>query len=140
MSPLGFGVGFMIQGVGFPAQPALWKYLLTIIKTNDNWIIIETVSGISPNQGEQGTTLTYVILYGGKYTTFQDNHPVEVNFDPPDGLTVSNIDVTSNDTIIFDLEIAVDAPVGYKNVIVVYDNGKKSVECDEKFLVTEKTN
>ena len=28
----------------------------------------------------------------------------------------------------FDLEIAIDAPVGRKRVIVTYDKGKKSVE------------
>lgn len=96
-------------------------------KAEDNWIPPEYIFMISPFQGEQGTTLTDVTIWSAN-TTFQDNSPVEVIFDPPDGLTVSNINVKNNTNIGFDLEIAVDAPVGTKRVIVIYDDGKKVVD------------
>jgi len=48
--------------------------------------------------------------------------------------------------IAFDLKIAMDAPVGRKKVYVVYDDGKKIVDCGENlfadcdFEITETTN
>jgi len=137
VQPIGIGMAISLSPTAIPLIPFISIWLLT--KTDDNWIPTETIAGIAPSQGEQGTTLTDVFLFGVN-TTFQDNPPVEVNFDPPDGLTVSNINVASNTMIVFDLEIAVDAPVGYKDVIVVYDDGKKSIERDKAFRVTEKTN
>jgi hypothetical protein len=113
-------------------------------KAEDNWIPPEFIFLIGPSHGEQGTTLTDVNIWSTN-TFFQENPPVEVIFDPPDGLTVSNINVKSNTTIGFDLEIAVDAPVGTKEIYVVYDDGKKVVECGENtfadygFEVTDPT-
>ena len=96
-------------------------------KVENNWIAPEIILQTAPTHGVQGTTLTNVKITSIN-TTFQDDPPVEISFDPPDGLTVSNINVESNTSIKFDLEIAVDAPVGTKHVIVTYDDGKKSIE------------
>jgi hypothetical protein len=100
-------------------------------KAEDNWIPPEYIFMISPFQGEQGTTLRDVTIWSAN-TTFQDNSPVEVIFDPPEGLTISNINVKSNNNIGLDLEIAADAPLGTKLVIVIYDNGKKVVDSSEE--------
>jgi hypothetical protein len=106
-------------------------------KVEDDWVPPETILSIDPFRGEQGKTLTDVSLYANN-TTFQDNPPVEISFDPPEGLTITNINVISNTRIGFDLEIALDAPIGERHVIVRYDNGNKSVESsDVVFGVTE---
>jgi len=89
---------------------------------------------IFPNWSHQGRSLMGVSLYGIS-TTFQDNPPVEITFDPPAGLTISNIDVISNTELAFDLEIAVDAPVGYRNVIVTYDDGNMIAEKEDGFML-----
>jgi hypothetical protein len=102
-------------------------YMALLIKIDDNWTPPEQIMSISPNQGEQGTTLTDVSIWS-RNTTFDDDSPVEISFDPPDGLTISNINVISNTVIEFDLDIAVDAPVGTKRVIVTYDDGRKVVD------------
>ena len=36
MSPLGFGVGFMIEVMG-SIKPVFWPYLVILIKTNNDW-------------------------------------------------------------------------------------------------------
>ena len=97
-----------------------------MFRVEDNWIPEETILGISPEYGLQGATLTCFL--SSSFTTFEQNPPVEIRFDPPDGLTVSNVDVVSDDGIYFDLAISVDAPVGTKRVIVIYDDGNKVVE------------
>ena len=60
-------------------------------------------------------------------TTFNDGNPVKVEFSPSDGLTVSSLSVRSDTEVRFNLQIAVDAPVGKKSVIVTYGSPTKSV-------------
>jgi len=136
---LGIGVTFGSTHLIIPI------FIISILnKAEDNWTPPESIFMISPDQGEQGTTLKDVTIRSIN-TTFQDNSPVQIIFDPPDGLTISNINVKSNTNIGFDLQIAVDAPVGTKRVIVIYDDGKKVVDSsdvlfgDGGFEVTDPT-
>ena len=89
---------------------------------------------ITPNQGQQESTLTDVEITGIN-TTFQDDGPVDILFSPGDGLTVSNISTIDNTHIEFDLEIDVTAPTGFKTVIVTYDNNNTSITGDSEFEV-----
>jgi len=133
------GVGFMISYQTQILSLIPIVYMALLIKIDDNWTPPEQIMSISPNQGEQGTTLTDVSIWS-RNTTFDDDSPVEISFDPPDGLTISNINVISNTVIEFDLDIAVDAPVGTKRVIVTYDDGRKVVDSSDAtygFEVTE---
>ena len=91
-------------------------------KTYDNWLPPNFSLSINPNSGYQGTTLTNVHLYADN-TTFQDNPPVQIGIESPYGLAVSNTNVISNTEIEFDLDIAIDAPVGLRTVIVTYYYG-----------------
>jgi hypothetical protein len=91
-------------------------------KTYDTWLPPNFSLSINPNSGYQGTTLTNVHLYADN-TTFQDNPPVQIGIESPYGLAVSNINVISNTEIEFDLDIAIDAPVGLRTVIVTYYYG-----------------
>jgi len=128
------GVGMNIQGGLFHA---ILPFLSILIynKIEDNWIPEETIS-IYPTIGAQGTTLTVEIH--GSYTTFKENPPVEIIFDPPDGLSVSNIDLANVQWIFFDLDIAINAPVGFRDVIVIWDDGEKSVTGNDAFVVLQK--
>ena len=134
----GFGVviGF---GVGIHGIPSSYFEIGNMFKVDDNWKEPPVISDISPSSGEQGTTLTDVTITGIN-TTFQDDPPVEISFDPPDGLTVSNINVISNTRIEFDLESADDAPVGKNQIFVVFGIGKGSGMVSFIFDVMEKTN
>jgi hypothetical protein len=143
MQPVGVGVVIMrsLYTEGRPPHPTyrVLDYSMGIMfKVENNWIPEETIY-TSPDQGEQGTILTDMLIHG-RNTTFESNPPVEVSFDPPDGLTISNIVVLSDGVITFDLEIAVDAPVGMKRVIVVYDDGDKVLENDSGFEVLPNSN
>lgn len=91
---------------------------------------------ISPSSGQQESTLTDVTITA-RNTTFRDNPPVEILFSPPDGLTVSNISTVSNTEVEFDLQISVDAPVGFKTVIVTWDDSTKSITGESQFEVTD---
>ena len=91
---------------------------------------------IAPDSGEQESTLTDVTITG-ENTTFQDDPPVDIAFSPADGLTVSNISTISNTEIEFDLAISADAPVGFKTVIVTYNDGKQTITGSLKFEGTE---
>ena len=93
---------------------------------------------ISPNQGEQGTTLTGVTIMTDD-TSFYYYGFVDINFFPA-GLTISNVNAISNTQIEFDLEIAVDAPVGRRDVYVLVGGGKYLWNSEVFFTVTEKTN
>jgi hypothetical protein len=135
MQPLGIGVITIIGYGPYGPLPLFFFCQIGILhKIDDDWTPPEAIIDITPNQGEPGTTLTNVTIKAIS-TTFQDNPPVEISFIPPDyGLTASNIEVRDNTEIIFDLEIAVDAPEGYRSVIVTYDNGKKKVFTDFQVL------
>jgi len=135
---VGFGVlyhaSYGARGWTFEST---WDFRIGVMfKIEDNWIPEQTILFIQPSEGEPGTTLTNVEIEG-RDTTFQDNPPVEISFDPPDGLTVSNINVRSNTEIEFDLEIDVDAPEGYRTVIVTYDDGQQSITRASGFAVNE---
>ena len=110
-----------------------------MLKIDNNWKPEEIFQSISPNRGDQGTTLTDVHIQCVN-TFFQDNPPVEINFIPPDGLTVSNINVKNNSIIEVDLEIAVDARIGWRGVIITYDNGNEFLEEDNAFEVLPNSN
>jgi len=90
---------------------------------------------ISPGEGVQESTLTGVTISCFN-TTFRDNPPVDVQFSPSTGLTVTNISTVSNTEIEFDLQIAVDAPEGKKSVNVSWDDPSRTVPGgDAKFEV-----
>jgi hypothetical protein len=137
LQPSGFGLH---TGIGF--HPLFGIYRIgAMFKVNDNWTPAPggEIMSISPNQGEQGTTLTDVTIMGAD-TTFEDNGVSAISLMPPGGFTVSNINVISNTEIEFDLEIAVDAPVGMKSLLVRYDNSDKYISRYEVFEVLENTN
>ena len=104
-----------------------------MFKVEDDWTPPATIRSMQPSSGTRGTTLTDVLITCLN-TTFQDNPPVEISFDPPDDLTVSNINVISNTEIEFDLEIAVDPSSVLRDVIVTYDDGTKLIG-QRKFYV-----
>ena len=135
------GIWLPAVGLGMSIEGGLFHGILPFLriglfnKIEDNWIPDETIDSIYPSSGAQGTTLKSVEL-STYFTTCKKNLPVEIIFDPPDGLTVSSIDVVNDGWMFFDLEIAVDAPVGKKQVIVIYDEGRKVVEnSDIGFMV-----
>jgi hypothetical protein len=122
------GSGFMSAFAGGIrcVVPFLMFKIGYMFKVEDNWIPEETILDISPEYGLKGATVSCYI--SSSCTTFEKNPPVEIRFEPPDGLTVSNIDVVSDDGIYFDVAISVDAPAGTRRVIVLYDDGNKVVE------------
>ena len=135
------GIWFPAVGIGTSIEGGLFHGIFPYLRINlfnkieDNWVPEETIDSIYPSNGARGTTLTGVQI-STSYTTFKKNSLVEVIFDPPDGLTVSSIYVANDSYMYFDLEIAVDAPVGAKRVIVIYDKGRKVVEnSDIVFIV-----
>ena len=90
--PIGFGfeTGFhrlYEKPTGWITYNYLGYFTGLYFKIDNNWIAPSIIYEIWPDKGETGTTLTLHIL--GIDTTFQDNPPVEITFDPPDGLTVS---------------------------------------------------
>lgn len=138
-----FGVGTVIEMERFCfgyhcSIPAIAIRVGMLIKTNDKWTPPGYLYYINPSDGEQGTVLTIVIM--GQDTTFQDNPPVEIIFEPPYGLTVSNINVISNTEIEFDVVIAIDAPISRRDLIVIYDDGNKDLEMNSVFRVYPKSN
>jgi len=145
----GFGVGFWSilpigigpfafascgGDIGFFCQ----SFIGINILVDGNWTPA-TIRFMAPRSEEQATILTDAYIRCA-YTTLQDDPPVEISFDPPDGLTVSNINVISNTKILFNLDIAVDAPVGERQVIVTYDDGNKVLEEDSAFEVLPRSN
>ena len=134
------GIWFPAVGIGTSIEGGLFHGIFPYLRINlfnkieDNWVPEETIDYIDPGYGAQGSIIG--VELSSSYTTFKKNSPVEVIFDPPDGLTVSSIDVANDSWMFFDLEIAVDAPVGAKRVIVIYDEGRKVVEnSDIVFIV-----
>ena len=91
---------------------------------------------IAPNTGEQKSTITNITITGVN-TTFEDDGVDDISLVPSDGLTVSNITVHDNTTVDFDLQIDGDAPLGYKTVVVVFDNGRKFIVGPDMFEVIE---
>jgi hypothetical protein len=127
------GIGIMLTYWG---QPQMLISLL--IKTDNNWKPPEFVS-ISPNQGEQGIILTDVTIKG--VNTYFESGVDAIMFYPTGyGTAISNIRTISNTEIQFDLEIATDAPIGFRVVRVKWDNGKESVTGYDAFEVLPKTN
>jgi hypothetical protein len=97
---------------------------------------------IAPDEGEQESTVTNIEITCSN-TTFNDDGFNEIIFVPPDGLIVKNIAVQDNTTVEFDLEIAIDAPLGEKSVIVSWDDPPQTLSSDsasEFFTVIEKSN
>ena len=92
---------------------------------------------ISPNQGEQGTTLTDVTIM--TEDTYFEDYGSKIIIFPTAGLAISNVNVISNTELEFDLEIAVDAPVGRRDVYVL-SLGTYLWNSEVFFTVTEKTN
>lgn len=136
---------FIMQPIGFGVYTRLYNLPLgggfetgIMFKVDDNWPGSPEFGSISPDEGEQESTLTVEIT--GVNTTFQDDPPVNIFFSPPDGLTISNVSVISNIELEFDLEIAADAPLGQKSVTVTYDGGSQSIVGNEAFEVLPKTN
>ena len=97
-----------------------------MFKVKDNWTPPdpEFVS-ISPNQGEQGETL-YVTI-DCINTTFLTHGPPEITFSPPDGIDIIGGKMVGEFFIGFDMRISSDAPIGFRDVIVTYDDGNKAI-------------
>jgi hypothetical protein len=129
------GVGFVVQ-----RDPG-FNYLNIglLIKIENNWNPPEFVS-IFPNKGEQGTTLTDVTIIGAN-TEFESGVD-EVWIGPVDlfGIAISNIRTISNTELKLDLEIETDAPIGFRNIRVQYDDGNGSIFAPDAFEVLPKTN
>jgi hypothetical protein len=129
------GIGMVIKWYVMPNQ-----FYLTIgfvIKTNNNWKPPEFVS-VSPNKGEQGTTLTDVTVIGAN-TYFESG--VDVNFSPfYSGMSISNLRIISDTEIRFDLAIETDAPIGFIGIVIQYNDGKESIFGNRVFEILPKTN
>ena len=134
LQPIGIGIVFEIYARGF-IPPDLTVGIL--IKTNDNWKPPEFVS-VSPNKGEQGTTLTDVTVIGAN-TYFESG--VDVNFSPfYSGMSISNLRIISDTEIKFDLAIETDAPIGFIGIVIQYNDGKESIFGNRVFEILPKTN
>jgi hypothetical protein len=132
--PLGIGIAFTIS-----TTP-----VLVMLKVSDSWTPPGQIMSIQPNKGKQDSTFSDIQLTC-RYTTFEDDDVGNILFHIPDGLTVSNIVVISNTEIEFDLDIAINAPVGTKGISVVFDDGIDDgidylYNSEVVFEVTEKTN
>jgi hypothetical protein len=91
---------------------------------------------ISPEQGEQESTFINVQISSFN-TTFLDGYPIFVQFNPSAGLTISNLRALSNTLLEFDLEIAVDTPLGFKSVTVTHGEPPTSLVGVSVFEVRE---
>ena len=98
---------------------------------------IPAFGSISPDEGEQESTLTGVEITG-ENTTFKDDGVNAIIFSPDDGLTITNITVQDNTTVEFDLEISASASTGLRSVIVTYDNFTKVITGESVFEVLTK--
>ena len=124
------GIGINIMNLP-PSKPVITK----IVKSEASWSPEPTFS-IWPYEAEQGATLIYVYI-GGTYTSFKDDGVTDISFIPPDGIRISNISVKTNNTIELDLEIASDAPVGFKTIIITLDEGNQVMIGNDLFEVRE---
>ena len=95
-----------------------------------------TFGSIVPDIGIREVTLPCTVTCLN--TTFLDGD-VDVTFSPDDGLTVSSISVQSDTEVQFDLQIAVDAPIGQKSVTVTWGSPPKSVVGSGAFEVLSLT-
>jgi hypothetical protein len=97
---------------------------------------------ITPESGNRESTLTDVEISCFN-TTFSDDPSVSIQFNPPEGLTVSNINTISNTRVEFDLQIDVNAPTGSKTITVTWDTESgspktvSSSDAGKFFTVTE---
>jgi len=125
-------LGFMIGGGAYLGKESFFLGFTQRDVTGD-----PEFGSITPNEGQQETTLTDVEITGVN-TTFQDDPPVTIAFIPDDGLTISNISTTSNTKIEFDLTIDVDAPTESRSITVTYDNGNQIISESNAFEVLSK--
>ena len=77
--------------------------------------IVPTVTGMSPSGGEQGTTVPVTVTG----TKFQSGATLSVG----PGVTVTGVAVPSQTQLTATLQIAVDAPVGPRDVVVTNPGG-----------------
>ncbi|MBW1839218.1 MAG: hypothetical protein JRI49_04715, partial [Deltaproteobacteria bacterium] len=78
-------LGFMIGGGAYLGKESFFLGFTQRDVTGD-----PEFGSINPDEGQQESTLTDVTITG-RNTTFQDDPPVSIQFNPSDGLTVSNI-------------------------------------------------
>ena len=133
MQPTGFGVYTSLY------WGARWGFGTGILfKVVNNWPGSPKFDSISPNQGEQESTLILEITCVN--TTFRDDGVNAIMFSPDDGLKINNITHKIIATLEFNLEIAADAPTGMKSVIVTYDDGSTSIVGSNVFEVLPGSN
>ena len=89
---------------------------------------------ISPDSGLQESTLTDVQISCFN-TTFLDGNSVTIQFNPMDGLTISNQRALSNTLLEFDLEISASASTDPRGVTVTYGDPPTSVTGNSVFTV-----
>ena len=139
--PIGIGVWikWAFQSYRNPFLPFIRIELLN--KTEDNWIPQPPAEiSISPNQGEQGTLIT-----GAQITFFNTtiSHIHNMLFNLPDGVDINNWTIISDTQVECDITIADDAPIGFRNIEIFYndDNGLyKYLLRYDVFKVMGKTN
>ena len=137
---------FIMQTSGFGVYTRLYSLVLgggfetgIMFKVDDNWRGSPEFGSISPDQGEQESTLVDIEILCVN-TTFTTDGVNDIIFIPEDGLTVKNITVKDDTTVEFDLEIAADAPLGQRSVTVTYGNPPSTVTGNAVFEVLERTN
>ena len=91
---------------------------------------------IGPNSGAKESSLTDVQISCFN-TTFLDGFSITIQFQPSEGLTVSNQRALSNTLLEFDLEISSTAATGPRSVTVTYGDPPTSVVGNSVFTVTE---
>ena len=68
-----------------------------------------------------------VIKIGGEDTYFVQGLTF-IYFDPSEGITVSNINIEGENTVVFEIDIADDAQTGDRTISVIYPGGYISWE------------
>ena len=87
----------------------------TVVTAAVTMPIVPTVTGASPSGGEQGTTVPVTVTG----TKFQSGATLSVG----PGVTVTGVAVPSQTQLTATLQIAVDAPVGARDVVVTNPGG-----------------
>ena len=134
-----------LLGIGIITQEEQWIEIRPdsvtemIRKIDSHWKPTPAFGIIRPSTGEQSSTLTNVTLTC-EYTSFEEEGVNRITFSPSNGIMVSDINVISNKTIEFDIDISVGTPLGFKSVTVIWDEGKQVIVGNNVFEVRENTN
>lgn len=128
------GFASPLIGIGFHKMEES-SHIDMIRKIANHWIPKPKIY-IVPYEGTQEEQLHIKIMIS--HVILKENDLLDLSFDPPDGLSASNIKITGYREIEFDLDIATETPLGFKSLSVIWDDGKKlATEADVFEVVSE---